>query len=277
MTSRREGPPVRVEVDPPALLDALERHRARLLGSLEALDTAAWAAPTRCTAWPVADVVAHLRWGTGVGLELVRRVGTGSGERLFASFDPTATPEAELAPLRGIDPAEHLAAIRTGTAEILRAARELAARGVEGEEADTPLGWVPWPLAVNHLLWDSWLHERDVLLPLGRAPDPDPAEVHLVGSYQLVILGAVLSRFGGTATVDLRLEGACGGAQRLRVGDEVVVDHPVEPPGEEGCIRGDAVAVIEAMSGRGDLAALARGPEEMLMVAGLLGRRLAGM
>ena len=276
MTSRREGPPVRVEVDPPTLLDALERHRARLLGSLEALDAAAWTAPSRCTAWTVADVVAHLRWGTGVGLELVRRVGTRSGERLFAAFDPTATPEAELAPLRGIDRAEHLAVIRTGTAAILAAARELGARGVE-DEADTPLGWVPWPLAVNHLLWDSWLHERDVLVPLGRAADPDPLEVHLVGSYQLVILGAVLSRFGVSATVDLRLEGACGGAQRLRVGDEVVVDNPDEPPSEEGCIRGDAVAVIEAMSGRGDLASLARGPEAMLTVAGLLGRRLAGM
>jgi len=275
MRSRREGPPVRVDVDPRTLLDVLERHRARLLGELEELDASAWAAPTRCTAWPVADVVAHLRWGTGVGLELVRRVGTGSGERLFASFDPTATPEAELAPLRGIDPAEHLAVIRTGTERILAAARGLAARGVEGE-ADTPLGWVPWPLAVNHLLWDSWLHERDVLVPLGRAPEPDPLEVHLVGSYQLVILGAVLSRFGATATVDLRLEGACGGAHRLRVGDGVAVDHPVEPPGEQGCIRGDAVAVIEAMSGRGELAGLARGPAEMLTVAGLLGRRLAG-
>ncbi|HEX6492785.1 MAG TPA: maleylpyruvate isomerase family mycothiol-dependent enzyme [Candidatus Dormibacteraeota bacterium] len=276
MTSRREGPLVRVEVDPSTVIDVFERHRARLLGALEGLDAPAWAAPSRCTAWSVADVVAHLRWGTGVGLELIRRVEAGSGNRVFAAFDPNVTPEAELAPLRGIDPAEHLSAIRTGTASILATARDLAARGVE-VEADTPLGWVPWPLAVNHILWDSWLHERDVLLPLGRAADPDPVEVHLVGSYQLVILGAVLSRFGASATVDLRLEGACGEAQRLRVGDEVAVDHPAEPPGEEGCIRGDAVAVIEAMSGRGDLASLARGPDAMLTVASLLGRRLAGM
>jgi len=276
MTSRRQGAPVRVDVDPPTLLDALERHRARLLGSLGALDGAAWATPSRCAGWSVGDVVAHLRWGTDVGLELVRRVEGGSGERLFDGFDPRATPEAELAPLRGLDPAEHLAAIRAGTATLLAAARELAARGVE-DEADTPLGWVPWPLAFNHLLWDSWLHERDVLLPLGMAPDPEPAEVRLVGSYQLVILGAVLSMFGMRTTVDLRLEGTCGEAQRLRVGDEVVVDHPAEPPGEEGCIRGDAVGVIEAMSGRGDLAGLARGPEPMLQIAGVLGRRLAGM
>src|SRR5207302_2946523 len=79
MTSRRQGAPVRVEVDPPTLLDALEQHRARLLGSLAALDDAAWATPSRCAGWSVADVVAHLRWGTDVGLELVRRVEGGSG------------------------------------------------------------------------------------------------------------------------------------------------------------------------------------------------------
>jgi uncharacterized protein (TIGR03083 family) len=276
MTSRRQGAPVRLEVDPATLFDALERQRARLLGALEGLDGAVLSAPSRCAGWSVADVVAHLRWGTGVGLELVRRVEAGDGTRFFSGFDPVATPEEELGPLRGIDPAEHLAAIRSGTAALLSTARELSARGVE-EEADTPLGWMPWPLAFNHLLWDSWLHERDVLVPIGIAPDPDPLEVRLVGSYQLVILGAMLSMFGMRTTVDLRLEGACGGAQRLRVGDEVTVDHPVDPPGEEGCIQGDAVAVIEAMSGRGDVAELARGPEAMLRIAGLLGRRLAGM
>lgn len=274
--SRRQGAPVRAEVDPRGLLDALERHRARLLGSLEGLDAGARAVPSRCAGWSVGDVVAHLRWGTEVGLELVRRVERGSDERLFTAFDPRATPEAELAPLRGRDPAEHLAVIRDGTAVLLAAGRDLVDHGVD-EEADTPLGWVPWPLAVNHLLWDSWLHERDILVPLGAAPAPDPVEVGLVGSYQLAILGQVLSMFGMRCTVDLRLEGGCGGAQRLRVGDEVVVDHPDEPPSEEGCIRGDAVAVIEAMSGRGDLGGVAAGPEAMLRAAGVLGARLAGM
>jgi uncharacterized protein (TIGR03083 family) len=276
VTSRRQGAPVRTEVDPPGLLDAFEQHRARLVTALEGLDGEDWLAPSRCARWTIADVVGHLRWGTETALELIRRVEAGSGERFFTAFDPRATPEAELAPLRARDPAEHIAVIRTGTATLLAAARDLLARGVE-EEADTPLGWVPWPLSVNHLLWDSWLHERDVLVPLRTEPRPDPVEVRLVGAYQLVILGAVLSMFGMRGTVDLRLEGACGGAQRLRVGDEVVVDSPDGPPGEEGCITGEAVAVIEAMSGRGELGDVARGPEAMLRAAGVLGARLAGM
>ncbi len=143
-------------------------------------------------------------------------------------------------------------------------------------EADTPLGWVPWPLALNHLLWDAWLHERDILVALGRDPTVDPAEVRLVAAYQLVPLGSILLRAGMPGLVDLRLEGTGGGAHRLRAGDEVAVDRPDEPPGEEGCLRGDAVTVIEAISGRGDPAAAATGPEPMRQRARLLGRRLSG-
>jgi uncharacterized protein (TIGR03083 family) len=274
--SRRQGAPLRLPIDSGTLLDSLERHRERLIGSLEGLSATEWHAPSRCAGWSVADVVGHLRWGTEVGVELLRRVEQGCGDRLFEGFDSRLTPRSALEPLRGRDPAEHLAAVRGGTTTLLAVARDLAARGVE-EEADTPLGWVPWPLAVNHLLWDSWLHERDVLVPLGGALDPDPVEVRLVGSYQLVLLGAMLAGVGMRCRVDLRLEGGGGGAYRLTVGDEVVIDHPGEPPAEGGCIAGDAVSVIEAMSGRGDLATCARGSQPMLRSAGVLASRLAGV
>jgi uncharacterized protein (TIGR03083 family) len=273
---RRQGAPLRLPIDSGTLLDSLERHRGRLIGSLEGLSATEWRAPSRCAGWSVADVVGHLRWGTEVGVELLRRVEQGSDDRLFEGFDSRLTPRSALEPLRGRHPAEHLAAVRDGTTTLLAVARDLAARGVE-EEADTPLGWVPWPLAVNHLLWDSWLHERDVLVPLDGAPDPDPVEVRLVGSYQLVLLGAMLAGVGMRCRVDLRLEGAGGGAYRLTAGDEVVIDHPEEPPAEGGCIAGDAVTVIEAMSGRGDLATCARGPQPMLRSAGVLASRLAGV
>ncbi len=136
-------------------------------------------------------------------------------------------------PLRAHADAENLAAIREGDARMLAAARGLAAAGVE-EEADTPLGWVPWPLSLNHLLWDSWLHERDLLLPLGAAPAPDPREVALVGSYQLVPLGSILARVGVRCRIDLRLGGTGGGAYRLDVGDAVAVDHPTDAAGRGG-------------------------------------------
>jgi hypothetical protein len=80
---------------------------------------------------------------------------------------------------------------------------------------------------------------------------------------------------GARCSVDLRLDGVGGGSYRLRVGDEVSVDHPEGPPPAEGCIAGDAVAVFEAISGRGDLSA-ARGPQPLVQRVGLLAVALAG-
>ncbi|HEY2702525.1 MAG TPA: maleylpyruvate isomerase family mycothiol-dependent enzyme [Candidatus Dormibacteraeota bacterium] len=273
--SLRQGAPVRLEVDLSSLLDSLEGLLRRLTGSLEELSPAEWRAPSRCAGWSAADVTGHLCWGVEAGLELLRRAARGSSERLFEGFDPRVTPGLALEPVRGRDPSAHLAALTAGTATLLAEARRLAGRGLEAE-ADTPLGWVPWPLALNHLLWDAWLHERDILVALGRDAPADPVETGLVAAYQLVPLGGIMLRAGMPGLVDLRLEGTGGGAHRLRAGDEIAIDHPDQPPGEEGCLRGDAVAVIEAISGRDDLAAAATGPEPMRQRARLLAGRLSG-
>jgi len=272
--SLRQGAPVRLEVDLSSLLGSLAGELRRLTGSLEGLSAAEWRAPSRCPGWSVGDVAGHVCWGAEVSVEVLRRAVRGSSERVFDGFDPRATPDLALAPVRGRRPSEHLEALAAGATALLAEARDLAARRLEAE-ADTPLGWVPWPLALNHLLWDSWLHERDILAGLGRDAVADPVEVSLVAAYQLVPLGSMLARAGISGVVDLRLEGVGGGAYRLRVGDELAVDRPPEPPGEEGCLRGDAVAVVEAMSGRGDLGATATGPEPMRQRAGVLARRLS--
>jgi uncharacterized protein (TIGR03083 family) len=273
--SLRQGAPVRLEVDPSSLLGSLAGQLRRLTGSLEGLSAAEWREPSRCPGWSVGDVTGHVCWGVELSLEVLRRAARGSSERVFGGFDPRATPDLALAPVRGRPPSAHLEALAAGTATLLAEARDLAAGGLEAE-ADTPLGWVPWPLALNHLLWDAWLHERDILTGLHRDPVADPVEVSLVAAYQLVPLGSMLARAGMPGVVDLRLEGVGGGAHRLRVGDEVAVDHPREPPGEEGCLRGAAVTVIEAISGRGDLATVATGPEPMRQRARVLARRLSG-
>ncbi|MDB5113968.1 MAG: hypothetical protein JWL78_1038 [Chloroflexi bacterium] len=273
--SLRQGAPVRLEVDLARLLGSLAGQLRRLTGSLEGLSAAEWRAPSRCPGWSVGDVAGHVCWGAEVSVEVLRRAARGSSERIFDGFDPRATPDLALAPVRGRRPSEHLEALAAGATALLAEARDLAAHRLEAE-ADTPLGWVPWPLALNHLLWDSWLHERDILTGLGRDAVADPVEVSLVAAYQLVPLGSMLARAGISGVVDLRLEGVGAGAYRLRVGDELAVDRPPEPPGEEGCLRGDAVAVVEAMSGRGDLGATATGPEPMRQRAGVLARRLSG-
>ncbi|HEV7466708.1 MAG TPA: maleylpyruvate isomerase N-terminal domain-containing protein [Candidatus Dormibacteraeota bacterium] len=267
---------MRLEVDLSTLLGSLAGQLRRLTGSLEGLSAAEWRAPSRCSGWTVSDVTGHVCWGLEVSLEVLRRAARGSSERVFDGFDPRLSPDLALDAVRGRDPSAHLEALTAGATLVLAEARDLGARGLEAE-ADSPLGWVPWPLALNHLLWDAWLHERDILAGLGRDPAADPVEVRLVAAYQLVPLGGIMVRAGMPGLVDLRLEGVGGGAYRLRAGDELAVDHPGEPPSEEGCLRGDAVTVVEAISGRGDLAAAATGPEPMRQRARLLARRLSGV
>ena len=43
--------------------------------------------------------------------------------------------------------------------------------------AESPAGHVPIRLLASHALWDAWVHERDILLPLGMVPAEEPDEI----------------------------------------------------------------------------------------------------
>ena len=69
--------------------------------------------------------------------------------------------------------------------------------------AEAPPGHIAVNLVVLHALWDSWIHERDVLLPLGVDPVEEPDEVTGCLTYASAIgLGAPwprVARAGGHA------------------------------------------------------------------------------
>ena len=46
--------------------------------------------------------------------------------------------------------------------------------------AESPAGHVPIRLVVQHALWDCWVHERDIAVPLGIAPAAEVGRVELV-------------------------------------------------------------------------------------------------
>ncbi|MDP1819603.1 MAG: hypothetical protein Q8K58_06865 [Acidimicrobiales bacterium] len=56
--------------------------------------------------------------------------------------------------------------------------------------AEAPLGRVPARMSVNHFLFDSWVHERDLQLPAGEVPLTGPVETAAVLSYVAAIAGA---------------------------------------------------------------------------------------
>ena len=253
LTPRYGGPPIldlRAAVGDPA--EPLVRQRRRLAAVLGGLDDDAWAADSRCAGWSVRDVVAHLVttnqfWALSLGAALA-----GEPTRLLATFDPVATPAALVDATRSQPAAEVLAAF-VETNDALAA----GVAGIDGDgwsmPGEAPPGHVPLRAVVLHALWDAWVHERDVVLPLGLAPVEEPDEIAGCLAYAAA-LGPVFALTRGTdrrgaiaveaTEPDLRLVVEVGEAVTVRSGDA---------PAGALSLAGRAVDLVEALSVRAPL------------------------
>ena len=170
------------------LADVWSRHRRRLDDALGALDDDQWAAPTRCDAWSVAEVVNHLHTTDGFWAASLSAGRAGTPSRFIEGFDPSATPDDLVQAMGDEPPAAVLARFRRGLAPLADVVASL-----DGDDwdrpAESPIGHAPIRLVLGHALWDSWLHERDILEPLGLAGAPDPGDVRGATLYALVVLG----------------------------------------------------------------------------------------
>jgi hypothetical protein len=135
-------------------------------------------------------------------------------------------------------------------------------------------GFLPWWQALLHVLWDSWIHERDALLPLGLPVDEIESEV-TVGLCYVLALGQYASRRHGRGEpVDAVV---CGFRVTASEGPIMVV--PVsgvdQRSGTVPVLTGHPPSVVDALSGRGDLDEVLTGDGEVLHRLGFLGRFLS--
>jgi hypothetical protein len=79
-----------------------------------------------------------------------------------------------------------------------------------------PYGPMDWTILVLHAFWDSWLHERDVLLARGREHPTDGDATLYATAYGLFIATAVASMFGDQVQHKLTLGGDGGGVFDLQ-------------------------------------------------------------
>ena len=183
--------PVTVEIDLAlrAPVEAWVRHRRRLVEALAALDDAQWKEPTRCTAWDARGVVGHLVvvdqfWMTTMGAAQRGDAPT----RFIEGFDPSSGTDALVAPLLDQPPAAVLEQLATGTDAFVALVESM-----EGEQWDAlgeaPFGHMPAHLLLAHAYWDSWLHERDILEPLGVAGPVDADDLRNATVYTFVVGG----------------------------------------------------------------------------------------
>ena len=246
----------------PAVGAACVRQRCRLQATLARLDDGSWRAPSRCDGWTVQDVVAHLdgvnrfwHWSIASGL-------AGEPTRVLAGFDPKTTPAAmvDSARSKAPAPAETLAALAESSEALCEQVAAIEA-DQWGMIAEAPAGHIAITALVHHALWDCWIHERDIALPLGLAPVEEPDEVTACLRF-VAALGPVFTLQRGRATPALLVVEATEPEARVVVevadaaagtGGVQVHDRPVDAAEVTYTLRGRAADLVEALSIRAPL------------------------
>jgi uncharacterized protein (TIGR03083 family) len=176
LTPRYDGEPVlAVEVRAPGPHPVVQQ-RARLEALLADLGADEWAHPSRCDAWTVQDVVVHLDSTNRFWAFSIEQGLAGEPTRFLASFDPVASPADLVDSTRGTAPEATLEAFSASNAALRQVVEALDDAGWD-TLGEAPPGHLPIRLVADHALWDCWVHERDIALPLGRVPEEDPGEV----------------------------------------------------------------------------------------------------
>ena len=235
------------DLDPEHLLEVFGEQRRRFVAVLRGFGPDDWTAPTRCADWSAHDVVRHLCDGNAIA------AGAGPDDRtldLTAGFDPRITPCGWLTPSAGESPEATLGRFETTTERALALMR---ARLTQGRRFDVrlPYGPMDWAVFALHGFWDSWLHERDVLLARGtKHPTSDDATFYAT-AYGLFIAAAVASMFGDRVQEKLTLSSGGGGVFELDSSDGVTLTvtrvTTTGPPAAE---------VTDALAGRPPAAAV---------------------
>jgi uncharacterized protein (TIGR03083 family) len=195
------------DLDPEHLLEVFGEQRRRFVAVLQGFGPNDWAAPTRCADWSAHDVVRHLCDGNAIA------AAAGPGDRtldITASFDPRITPRGWLAASADEPPGATLTRFVATTEQVLALLR---ARLAQNRRFDIrlPYGPMDWTVLVLHGFWDSWLHERDVLLARGTDHPTDGDATVYTAAYGLFIAAAVASMFGDQVQEKLTLGGDGGG------------------------------------------------------------------
>ncbi len=243
-----DRPLVRFDGAPP-VGPALIRQRSRLVDVLSGLSDAQWVAPSRCEGWRVQDVAAHIIsvdrfWHASISSGVA-----GTPTRYLVGFDPKATPAALVDAVRQKTPTETLEELRASSTAVCD-----LVEGLSPDEwsvlAESPLGHVSVAAVAHHALWDAWVHERDIVLPLGLAPTEEDDEL-LACLRNAAALNAAFALMAGVATPTTLVVESTEPEARivLAVDESVQVCGDAVPPSAV-VIGGRAVDLVEMLSTR---------------------------
>jgi uncharacterized protein (TIGR03083 family) len=253
LTPRYDGPPVlRLEVPMGDPAVPLLRQRRRLAERLEQLDEDQWTAPTRCDGWSVQDVVAHLvgtnqYWAISIAAGL-----SGTPTRYLATFDPVATPAQMVDPMRALAPAEVLAQYTQSVDSLADAVTGLDEQAW-AKLGEAPPGHIELRAVALHALWDAWIHERDIVLPLGLDPVCEEDEIVACLAYAAGVGPAFRATGGATRAGTLTFVASDPDCSFVVESGATVVVRAGAPAEGAPVVRGAAVDLVEGLSFRAAL------------------------
>jgi uncharacterized protein (TIGR03083 family) len=240
--------------DPARQLAPLTRQRRRFETMLAAFGEDDWQHPSRCDAWTARDVIAHLVSVTGFWNASITAGLAGEPTRWLIGFDPAATPPQLVGTMSELSSGDVFEQFVTTSASFI----DMLA-GLSAEQwllpAESPAGHVPIQLLAQHALWDSWIHERDVALPVGIAPAVEPDEVSSVLQFAAMVSPVLGLGLGRDTAAVLAVEATDPTVQFVLDAGRAVGVSPGPGGDSVPCLRGDAVDLAEALSLRGPLPA----------------------
>ena len=233
---------------PEAVVNPAVRQQRRLAEAVATFTDDQWTHPTRCDGWSAREVIVHLTDATSFWTASVTAGLAGEPTRFLAGFDPAATPPQLVAASDGLPTFEVADRYIEASTAFTDLVESLDGAGLAAL-AEAPPGHLRTSDLVHHALWDSWIHERDILLPMGATPTVEADEV-----------AAGLRYAAGLTAAFAVLDGAEGrGAFAVDAGDPalsfvVEVDGRVRVVTGGGAaevdlrLRGDAVELLEGLS-----------------------------
>lgn len=225
-------------------------QRRRLEAQLRELSDEQWQHPSRCDGWSVQDVIIHLASTNAFWAVSIDRGVAGDPTRFLAAFDPVTSPAELVDRAKGTPASATLGEFVSSNEALARSVEALDDAGWD-MTAEAPPGHLPIHLVADHALWDAWVHERDILLPLGLEPVVDAAEVRTCLHYAAT-LGLAFALVSGATELGA-VEVAVTAPDDhfvVQVGSEQVLVHDDVVPGGARRVDADAVELLETLSRR---------------------------
>jgi hypothetical protein len=116
--------------------------------------------------------------------------------------------------------------------------------------AEAPPGHIAIGLVAIHALWDSWVHERDILLPLGLDPVVDTAEVEACIVYAAALGPAFQASAGSSRRGAIAVDVTDPDVHAVVEAGSDIRIHRGAAPADAVVLEGDAVEVLERLSMR---------------------------